>query len=144
MNGLRKVILACGMSSQTWITMVVGGGSRDPIWQSVRSLADTRWGTGWWVRSPGQCVDCIWPTEFLCEADWERKGVEPNRALQHAAAYSGWGLDTVVGHVEDYAWFVWIFGRYDVLVFRKISCGWSPLIPYMFEANMPILWRGGS
>ena len=52
------------------------------------------------------------------------------------------GASTVVGHADDYAWFVWIFGRYDVLVFRNIICGWSPLIPYMFEANMPILWRG--
>ena len=71
MNGLRWVILACGMSSQTsWITrynctMVSGGGLRDLIWQSMRSLTDDWWGTGWWVRWPGQCMDYIWSTEVL-------------------------------------------------------------------------------
>ena len=45
MNGIRWVILTSGMSIQTsWITshnctMVCGGGSRDLIWQSVRSCS---------------------------------------------------------------------------------------------------------
>ena len=83
MNGLGWVILVCGMSSQTsWITrhnytMVSWGGWCELIWQSVRSLADARWGTGRWVCWPGQCMDCIWSTEVLCEADWERKGTVP-------------------------------------------------------------------
>ena len=129
-------------SSQTsWITrhnctMVSRGGSRDLILQSVRSLADARPCTGQWVPWSGQCMDCIWSKEVLFEADWDRKGCVPlpNRALQHAAAYSGRGLDMVVGHVvltawNVYAWFVWIFGLYDVLGFRNSSCWWSPLIP---------------
>ena len=58
MNGRRWVIHAYGMTSQISCitryncTMVSGGGSRDLIWQSVRSIADARWGTGQWV--PGQ------------------------------------------------------------------------------------------
>ena len=81
MNGLRWVILVCGMSSQTsWIarlhyTMVSGCGSRDLIWQSVKSLDDALWGTGRWVRWPGQCMNWIRSRKVLCEADWERKGV---------------------------------------------------------------------
>ena len=83
MNGLRWVILACGMSFQTsWITrhnctMVSGGWSRVLVWQSLGSLVDARWGTGRWVRWPGQCIGCIWSTEVLCESDWETKGVVP-------------------------------------------------------------------
>ena len=43
-------------------------------------------------------------------------------ALQHAAAYSGWGLDTGVGQAmlitwDDNAWSVWIFVCYGVTVF---------------------------
>ena len=82
-HGLRWVILACGMSPHTaWITwhnctMVSDCGSRDLIWQSVRSLADAWWGTGWWACWPGQCMDCMWSSDVLCEADWERKCVVP-------------------------------------------------------------------
>ena len=31
---------------------------------------------------------------------------------------------------------LWIFGRVDTLFFRNRSCGWSPLISNVFEANM--------
>ena len=43
--------------------MVSGSGSRDLIWQSVRSFADARWCTGWWVPWVGQCMDCVWSKE---------------------------------------------------------------------------------
>ena len=87
------------MSSQTsWIirhncTMVCGGGSLDLIWQSVKSLGCVRWGIGRWKCWPGQCMDCIWSEEVLCEVDWKRKCVISSRsgALHHGAAYSGWG-----------------------------------------------------
>ena len=87
------------MSSQTsWIirhncTMVCGGGSLDLIWQSVKSLGCVRWGIGRWICWPGQCMDCIWSEEVLCEVDWKRKCVISSRSgtLHHGAAYSGWG-----------------------------------------------------
>ena len=117
------VIIACGMSSQTsWITrhnctMVCGGGPRDLIWQSVRSLVHARWGTGRWVCWPGHCMHCIWSSDVLCESHWERKGAvpSPSGALQHVGAYSEWGL----GNAADYIWSVWVFGNYDVLVFLQ-------------------------
>ena len=48
----------------------------------------------------------------------------PGGALQHATAYSGWGFDAVVGNAvqiawDDYAWSLWIFCRYGVLVFLQ-------------------------
>ena len=69
-------------------------------------------------------MDCIWSRDVLCVADLERKGFVPSRsgALQHDADHSGWGVDTFVGHAvlivwDDYVGSVWIFERYDALVF---------------------------
>ena len=123
MNVLRWVILACGMSSQiSWITrhnctLVSAGGSRDLIiWQSLRSLADARRVTGRWVRWPGQCMDCIW-SQKSCVSLVARRCLF--RMGPRYAMLIAW---------DDYAWSVWIFGRYDVLAFCNSSCGWSPLI----------------
>ena len=128
-NGLRWVIHACEMSSQTsWITrhnctMVSGGGLRDLIWQSVRSFAD-RCGAGRRVRWPGQCMDGIWCNEVLCEADWEMKGIVPlpNGALQHATAFWGWGLHILVAHA------VWKRLRLWRMVIADIRTLWPSVV----------------
>ena len=92
MNGLRWVILACGMSSQTsWITrhncsMVSGGGSCDLIWQSVRSLANVRFDGVQDIEYTGQ--GSVWTAFDLWKScvrqiekgqAWHRNPVEPCR-----------------------------------------------------------------
>ena len=77
-------------------TVVSAGGSRELIRQSVRS-SPMGYRT---VSALARAMHGLW------EAGWERKVVVPelDGALQHAAAYSGWGLDTVVGHAVLIAW----------------------------------------
>ena len=53
--------------------MVSGVGSRDLIWQCMRSLAHARWGTERWVRWLGQCLECIWSRAVLCKAEKEMR-----------------------------------------------------------------------
>ena len=88
---------------------------------SVRSLTVAWWGTGWWVPWPGQCINCMWSREVLCEADWEKKSIVPwpSGALQHAAAYSQSSGTQCKNAWDDYAWSLWIFGHYNVLVFQQ-------------------------
>ena len=125
MHGLRWVILAYRMSSQTsWrtiptrhnCTMVSGGGSRDLIWQSVTPLADR--------KQDGEyaCQGNVWTAFDLGNLVWDRlrkkrRCTKTQWSLAARRCLFSWGLDTVVGHAvliawNGYPWFVWISWRY--------------------------------
>ena len=122
-NGLRWVICACGMSSQSsWITrhnctMVSGGGPRD-LFRAIIEVP-RRWSVG--CRTVSTLASAVYVLHLiygsLCEAEWERMGHRYGRRARSVNRLR-W-LRMVCVNIQA----LWL------LVFCNSSCGWSLLIP---------------